>query len=119
MTETDSVTVADLEARWRTLATDERERAQALLLDAVARLRAQAPDAAADLVRSVACAMVIRAMAAGASAPLGATQSQWSADSYSASVSFANPSGDLYLTQQEQRLLGIGTGRIGFVQLGG
>jgi len=112
-----NVTTSDVAARWRALTADEETRAEALLTDALARIDALAPDADEGIVRQVACSMVIRAMSAGADAPLGASSANWSAGSYSGSVSYANPSGDLYMTQQEMRILGIGTGRVASVSL--
>ena len=112
-----NVTTSDVAARWRALTADEATRAEALLADALASTDALAPGADEGIVRQVACSMVVRAMSAGADAPLGASQAQWTAGSYSGSVSFSNPSGDLYMTQQEKSLLGVGTGRIASVSL--
>lgn len=42
--------------------------------------------------------------------PFGAEQLSQSADTFSASVRLANPYGDVFLTEQERRSLGIGAG---------
>lgn len=44
----------------------------------------------------------------GTEVPFGATQLNETADVFSASVQLANPYGDLFLTEQERRSLGIG-----------
>lgn len=46
----------------------------------------------------------------GADIPFGATELREAADTFSASVTLANPNGDLYLTQAERDALGIGGG---------
>ena len=79
-----NVTTSDVAARWRALTADEETRAEALLDDALARIDALAPGADEGIVRQVACSMVVRAMSAGADAPLGASQAQWTAGSVSA-----------------------------------
>lgn len=100
-------TVDDLEARWRTLSSDERTRAGVLLDDASAMIRALCPDADdADVLKLVACAMVKRAMLA-ADAP-GVKTTQETAGPFSTSLTYSNPMGDLYLTAAEKRLIGCG-----------
>ena len=54
----------------------------------------------------VCCAMVNRAMSAPAALG-GASQYSQGAGSYTASVSFANPTGDLYLTRGDRMALGL------------
>jgi len=103
---------ADLEARWRTLATAETERATVLLTDAsqkildedrrniLATLTTPTP----TLVRIV-CAMVQRAMSSGTIDSAPVTQQSWGAGPFNASSTYANPMGDLYLTKSERREL--------------
>lgn len=111
---TADVTVAEVEARWRTLTADERSRCEALIQDALDKISLNSVGSPSDAtVRRVCCSMVIRAMSAGTDGVLGVTQSSWSASPYSASQTFSAPSGDLYLTAQERRELGQGVGRIG------
>jgi hypothetical protein len=52
--------------------------------------------------------------------PFGAEQLSQSADTFSASVRLSNPYGDLFLTEQERRSLGIGSsGAFAFSPYGG
>lgn len=111
--------VADLEARWRPMTSAaETARATVLLADASAILRAEVPgiDARltavpptldADIPKMIVCKMVKRAMLAGADSDAVASLQQ-TAGPYSQSTTFANPTGDLYLTKAERKLLGGG-----------
>jgi hypothetical protein len=109
-------TVADLESRWRPLSSQEAAQAEVLLADASAILRAQCPtidqritDGTLDpeLPEMVTCSMVKRAMMA-ADMGDGVTTQQQTAGPFSASLSFANPMGNLYSTKAEKQLLGCG-----------
>lgn len=114
----------DVAARWEGYSEEMADRADALLADASARLRAEMARARvavdpgdavqADNLRAVCASMVARAMASSAVAD-GAPVSQWTqtATPYSTSYIFPNPSGDLYLTRQERRSLGLTGGRAG------
>lgn len=109
-------TVSDLEARWRPLTPAETATATTLLDDASAQVRVECPDVDdrltatpptldASIPRRVVCAMVKRAMLAPVDqAPM--TQMQQTAGPFSQSGTFVNPTGDLYLTKTERRLLG-------------
>jgi hypothetical protein len=115
-------TVADLEARWRPLSDTERVRAQVLLLDASVLIAQRCPEALAppvgvfvDALRAVTCEMVKRAMIAPVDQP-SASNTQMTAGPYSESLTFANPTGDLYLTRSEEKRLGIGKGCIGSIR---
>ncbi|AKT49902.1 hypothetical protein ADJ70_05450 [Olsenella sp. oral taxon 807] len=83
-------------------------RARALLSAVSAAIRASCDVATVDpeVLRLVCCQATARMMQAGESGQ-GVTQESWAASPYSGSVSFANPSGDLFLTAFERRLLGI------------
>lgn len=61
--------------------------------------------------RAVCCAMVSRAINIGAGV-FGATQVQQTAGSYSASASFAGPTGDLFATKSDLERLGLSGQRI-------
>lgn len=64
--------------------------------------------------KAVACAVVSRAV----NVPdcfAGATQYSQSAGSYNASVTFANPTADLWLGKSDLRRLGLAGTRIGFI----
>lgn len=112
--------VADLVARWRPLVPPEDTQAGVLLEDASAIVRAECPTAEAevdpDVLKLVVCAMVKRAMLAGTGSD-AVSQTAQTAGPFSQQVTYANPMGNLYLTKQERRLLGCGSGRAFFVDL--
>lgn len=107
--------IDDLEERYRALTSDERIRAQQLLVDASAMLLTELKSAGKTLdetdevqqvaVKAVCCNMVKRVIANGLGADY--TQTTVSAGDYSQSATFANPTGDMYITKQERRMLGI------------
>lgn len=111
-------TATDLAARWRPLSTAEQTQAGVLLGDASAILRAECSDVDArlsaipptldaDIPKMIVCAMVKRAMLAGADVE-GVTATQQTAGPFSQSLTYSNPMGNLYLTKAERRLLGCG-----------
>lgn len=100
--------VGDLEARWHALTGEEYKRAEALLADASDLIRTTCPRwpaAKPATLNRIACMAVKRAMQAGPDMS-GVTQSTQTAGSYSESLSYANPAGDLYLTTSEKEALG-------------
>lgn len=109
-------TVEDYEARYG--AVDDDARLETLLADASAFIASQpgffvnqGDDVfLANLVR-VTCAVVNRAEVSGAWA--GLSNVSQGADGYTASATVYNPSGDMFLTKQERRALGIGMGAVG------
>lgn len=108
----------DYAARYAAEPTDEK-RITVLLEDASAIIDSMlsggtAPEA---LLTSIACAMVNRAMAAADMG--GISQYSEGAIGMTASVTYANPNGDLYLTQVEKDALGIGGGMVGLCDLTG
>lgn len=112
-------TYEDVEARWRTLTADEQTKAAVLLEDAanmlLALVRVDESDGQQQaILKQVSCTMVIRSMVASESTAFGVDKLQATMGPFSQQMSFTNPNGDLYLTKQEKRLLGIGhtTGRI-------
>lgn len=113
-------TVSDIEARWHTLAPSESAKAGTLLddaaaiLDTLAVLDSSDPNVAANL-KMVSCNMVIRAMSSSADT-VGMSQGSMTAGPYTQSWTFANPSGDMYLTRMEKRLLGVTQGYIGSIR---
>ena len=112
--------VSDIEARWRDLSTTEETRASVLLDDATAILSKLVKvdpndEAQAYLLKTVCCNMVIREMAAEADM-FGVSQTSMTAGPYTQSMSYASPSGDMYLTKLEKRLLGITSGYIGSIE---
>lgn len=109
-------TVDDLEARWRTLTDTEKTRAGVLLGDAQVRLDAECPpsapptEAELEARKIVSCEMVKRSMLnSEAAAGVGSTQA--TAGPFSQSFNYTNPTGDLYLTKGDRKLLGCGRAR--------
>lgn len=104
--------VTDLESRWRTLSATEKTRAGVLLGDAAVRLDAEcAPsvpitDDEKATRKIVSCEMVKRAMANPAG--VGINSVQQGAGPYQETVQYTNPTGDLYLTKADRKLLGCG-----------
>ena len=97
----------------------DKKRIEVLLGDASDLIESMQPSgtAPASLLASTACAMVYRAMASAGMG--GISQYSEGAAGMTASVTYANPHGDLYLTQVEKDALGIGGGCIGFCDLTG
>lgn len=110
-------TVEDVEGRWHSLTSDEQERCALMLNDAAVAIDmlTTVGESKLEAAKIVSCNMVIRAMAASDSQndAFGATSVTTTAGPYSQSVSFANPSGDLYFTKLDKKMLGIrGGGRM-------
>ena len=113
--------VPDIESRWRELNADEQERASVLIDDASAMLAAQvnvdeSDEEQAKLLNIVCCSMVIRVMSATEADCYGAESMTMTAGPYSQSWTVANPTGDMYLTKFEKRLLGITANYIGTIR---
>lgn len=109
--------VSDLESRWRDLSADEEAKAAVLLDDASAMLASyvdvdESDEAQMTLLKIVCCNMVQRSMSATESDLYGVTQQSMSAVGFSQSMSYSNPTGDMYLTKSEKRLLGINAGYV-------
>ena len=108
-------TAEDYEARYGEV--DDAARVSALLQDATNVIASQSGFAMREdetwlgVLETVTCAMVRRSLMSGAYA--GLSNVSQGAGGYTASVSVYNPGGDLYLTRNERRALGIGGGRIG------
>lgn len=109
-------TIDDLEARWRTLDEGEKKTAPILLSDASAMLASElkragkSPDELdgeqKDALKIVCCSMVKRVLAAGDDAA-DVTQIGVTVGSFSQQRTFSASAGDLYLRDQERRLIGI------------
>ena len=111
-------TVEDYEARYGEV--EDEARVSALLQDATNIIASQPgfcdknrDDTWWGVLETVTCAMVHRSMMSGAYA--GLSNVSQGAGGYTASVAVYNPGGDLYLTRNERRALGIGGARIGSV----
>lgn len=107
-------TAADLEVRWRPLVSDEQAVAEARLDDASAIVRSECPDidakitagtVDAEVARFVVCEMVKRTMLSGPDTA-GVSGQMLVAGPFTRQQTYANPTGNLYLTKQEKRLLG-------------
>lgn len=113
-------TKADLEARWRKLTDEEAAIAETLLEDAATTIRAEgfngnATDKdTAELLKMLSCKMVKRAMPQSDAPAI--TQGSMTVGPFSESFTYANPHGEIYLTNKEKSLLGIGAGRIGSLE---
>ena len=111
-------TVADYEARYGEV--EDEARVSALLQDATNIIASQPGFATCDrdetwwgVLETVTCAMVHRSMMSGAYA--GLSNVSQGAGGYTESVAIYNPGGDIFLTRNEKKALGIGGGRIGSV----
>lgn len=110
-------TVSDLEARYKPLDADQTAMAEILIEDASNLLIAQLPEGwetrqkTLVLLKQVTCDLVRRRMSsvAGGNAAALPAASQFSVTtgSVSQTLSLANPYGNMKLTQDEKRLLGI------------
>jgi hypothetical protein len=104
-------TIEDLEARYGEVDADLYPRANALLDDAATMLEARVEVDASDpaqlaRLRMVSCAMVNRALQAARDDAYGVSTSSYTMGPFTQSATYSNPSGDLYLTSGELRLLG-------------
>ena len=117
-------TLEDLQSRWRQLSADEQQRATTLLSDAAVKIALAckqsgvAIDAAdglqSEALKSINCEMVKRAMMSPIDMPPVSSFAQ-TAGSYSESQTYVNPTGDLYMTLGEKKMLGIGTQKMGSI----
>lgn len=97
---------------------EDPERVSALLQDATNNIASQPgftlrknDETWWGVLESVTCAMVRRSMMAGAYSGLSSVSQ--SAGGYTASAGVYNPGGDLFLTDNERRALGLDGGRVG------
>ena len=120
-------TVEDVEARWRELSPSETGRCEALLDDASVKIATEmlkagkkyaeyGPETLIGKAMTIVCSdMVIRAMKTPVDQQPATTYTQ-SAVGYSESFTYSNPSGDVYMTSAERRLLGISGVKFGSIQ---
>lgn len=102
----------DIEARWRPLSAEERDRAQVLASDASIRLRLKYPTLDARLTSGdldpEAAAMVVAGMVKRAMlAPSGeaVVQQSQQAGPFGVQQTFSNPMGNLYVTAEDDAIL--------------
>lgn len=101
--------VGDLEARWHALTSDEQTSAEALLADASDLIRTTCPrwhTAKPATLKRIGLAWSSNEPCRAGPDMSGVTQSTQTAGSYSESLSYTNPAGDLYLTTSEKEALG-------------
>lgn len=113
--------VSDIEARWHQLDSSEQARAEVLIDDASAMLARlvkvdENNEEQAELLKVVCCNMVIRTMSATEVDSYGASNMSMTAGPYQQSWTYSNPTGDMYLTKMEKRLLGITSNFIGTIR---
>lgn len=106
-------TIEDFEARHGEVPEDLRPRVETLLEDASAMLSRGVDVVPCDtdqatLLTSVTCSMVNRAVEAARSDSYGLSKADYTMGPFGQSVTFANPTGDLYISAAERRSLGIG-----------
>lgn len=111
-------TYEDLQARWRTLTEAEQETATVLLDDAGAIIDAYVlidteDEGQMERAKYVSCSMVRRAMQATESDMIGISQASATMGPFSQQATFANPTGELYLTAQEKAMLGASSSFVG------
>lgn len=118
-------TSSDLASRWRDLNETETKRAETLLLDATAKITSMCDASGVTIdetdkvqahnLKAITCEVVKRAMLCSVDSAPTTNYSQ-GAGAYTESFTYANPTGDLYLTSAEKKLLGIGRQRIFSIQ---
>ena len=105
-------TTSDVQARMtRDMTADELTVCAALLEDAAVMISAVAPLSAVEARKIVSCRMVIRALGDGGAmgVPIGSSQGSMSGLGYTQSwtVGSGGSVGELYLSRQDKKLLGI------------
>ncbi len=105
----------DLERRWHALTSDEKTKADVHLGDVTEYIKARSPiwrklrTERPRLLTKVTCDIVRRIMQADSTGfPGGVTQMNQTTGSFSEQYSFDAPTGDMYLRDDEKRILGIG-----------
>ncbi|MFR2983457.1 MAG: Gp19/Gp15/Gp42 family protein [Bifidobacterium pseudocatenulatum] len=111
-------TSVDLEQRWHKLTDEEREKADTHLADVTDYIKERSPnwqrllDERPRLLTKITCDIVRRIMQADPyDIPGGVTQMNQTTGSFSEQYSFGAPTGDLWLRDDEKRILGINAQR--------
>ncbi len=116
-------TPEDLAQRWHALTSDEQSRAEILLADASDLIVSANPDwdtVRENTLKRVCCQMVKRAMlATSLGVAEGVTQVNQTTGPFTDGMSFANPTGDIYLLDSEKQSLGIGHQRAFHIRMEG
>lgn len=102
-------TVEQVEDGFRTLDSDEKALANALIEESAIIIDAYNSKAATDVKKVVTCRMVRRAIDSSSTFPMGASQGTMTAGPYSQNWTVGSGSvGELYLSKLEKQLLGVG-----------
>lgn len=111
-------TSVDLEQRWHKLTDEEREKADTHLADVTDYIKERSPNwqrlqkERPRLLTKITCDIVRRIMQADPyDIPGGITQMNQTTGSFSEQYSFGAPTGDLWLRDDEKRILGINAQR--------
>lgn len=105
-------TVEDLSVVFDGYDPSQEKRAEAVLAYVSAAISAlcDVKNIDHEVLKMVTCQVAMRVLQSGTQAPIGVTQSSWTASPFGGSVSYANPTGDIYFTAFEKRLLGVDEG---------
>lgn len=117
-------TVTDLEARWRILSEEEKTKANTLLSDASVHLQTlisrkygenyTPSELMSENLKIITCNIVMRSMNVKQGF-FGCTEISTTAGPYSQTFTPINSSGDMRLTAEELKLLGLSSASAGFV----
>ena len=105
-------TLSDLKAMFPTLEATDEGRAENLLSLISAAVGSLCDVESKDpaVLKLVVCQVAIRVLQAGSETPIGVQSQSWTASPFGGSVSYSNPTGDIYFTSFEKSLLGIDEG---------
>lgn len=121
-------TIAQYEQRYGEVDADAQPVLQECLDDATSQINAALDGAGVDYrcpsadyarrLMTVCRQMAHRAFGDNGSdlAPFGVSQTSQTAGPYTQSFSFSNPYGDIFMTKNEKKMLGIGSGYIGSIE---
>lgn len=110
-------TTKDLELFYSSYSDAIKDRAEAYLASVSHAIMSlcEWEDVDPEILKLVTIQATIRVLQAGSETPIGVTQQSWSASPFSGSLSFSNPSGDIYFTAFEKKLLGVDASDAGFI----
>ncbi len=115
-------TVDDLIKRWKPLDGHEAEQAAILLEDAALLIDSllsshgkTAADVSERALTAVSCNVVRRSLDVSAEYA-GLSQYSQTAGAYTFQGTIANPNSNLFLTKAEKKMLGVSSGRLGFIR---
>lgn len=109
--------VSDLSAVCPDIQDESRAEAVLSMVSAAISALCDAGSVDCEVLRLVTCQATARMLRSDAG--YGVQSESWTASPYGGSVSYANPSGDVYLTSFEKQLLGIGAQQMGTIMPGG